>query len=274
MIRDRKGFTLVELIVVSVLGAVVLMSILQVLLTNQRTYTAQSAVVQAQQNSRMALEVLFNELREASPGDGDIVSMSSTHIELRLMRKFGIACEVEVGPIAPTATVPTVTVLDNSGLNFVVGDTVVVFSENQEATASDDVWLMAPVVDVDDTETCLGRPAIEMELDTAGGQWHANTTRVGAAVRSVETFRFFQSPWNGRHYLVRRGRDNFNWPLAGPIRPTGGLQFIYRDAMGNITSTPTDVRQIEVRIRTGGQVIGPTGETVSDSLDAWIYTRN
>jgi hypothetical protein len=44
--------------------------------------------------------------------------------------------------------------------------------------------------------------------------------------------------------------------------------------MGAITATPSDVRQIEVRIRTGVRVINSVGAYVADSLDAWIYTRN
>jgi hypothetical protein len=52
------------------------------------------------------------------------------------------------------------------------------------------------------------------------------------------------------------------------------MQFIYRDALGNVTATPTDVRQIEIRIRTGSEVTNSVGRMVSDSIDAWIYTRN
>ncbi|HUF75760.1 MAG TPA: prepilin-type N-terminal cleavage/methylation domain-containing protein, partial [Longimicrobiales bacterium] len=70
MTRDRRGFTLVELLVVVVLGSLVLMAALQVLITNQRTYAAQNAVITSQQSTRIALEVLVNELRELSPSGG------------------------------------------------------------------------------------------------------------------------------------------------------------------------------------------------------------
>ena len=55
MTRDRTGFTLIELIVVTVLGSLVVMSALTVLITNQRTYTAQSATISGQQSTRTAL---------------------------------------------------------------------------------------------------------------------------------------------------------------------------------------------------------------------------
>lgn len=63
-------------------------------------------------------------------------------------------------------------------------------------------------------------------------------------------------------------------PVAGPIASTNGVDFIYRDELGAITSTATDVRQIEVRVRTGSNVLNSLGETVRDSITAWIYTRN
>ena len=277
--RTRKGFTLVEITVVVVLGGLVLGALLQVLMTNQRTYTAQSAAVQGQQTSRMAIEVMFNELRELSPGDGDIRSMSPSVLDVRLMRKFGIACEVDVGPLA---LVKTVTVLDNTGDDFAANDTVFVFAENREATGSDDVWLVAPVTGVDTTVTCLGRPAIELQFPTLTTVFDTDSVRVGAPVRAYRNYTYqrvnLTIGTTSGTYLSRRDplvNSGFPWPIAGPLRPgTDGVQFIYRDAMGNITSTPTDVRQIEVRIRTGNRVMSGTGQMVSDSLSTWIYTRN
>ena len=276
MRRDRAGFTLVELTVVVVLGALVLGAVLQVLITNQRTYTVQSAAVQGQQSSRMAVEIMFNELRELSPGDGDILSMTPSSLHVRLMRRFGIACEVDLGP---SASPPRIRVLDNPGENFAQNDTVFIFAENRPATGTDDVWLRARVAeDVDSTVTCLGRPALDLELDTTGGVFASDSVYVGAPIRGYQVYRYQQAYWftTATPYLVRQD-DGIGtpWPIAGPLRPGGqGLRFIYRDALGNVTSTPTDVRQIEVRIRTGNRVMSSTGEMVSDSLDAWIHTRN
>jgi prepilin-type N-terminal cleavage/methylation domain-containing protein len=274
MTSDRKGFTIIELIVVSVLGALILMAILQVLMTNQRTYTAQTAVVQGQQSSRMALEVLFNELREASPGGGDIITMGSNSLTVRLMRKLGVVCDTDLGPLA---LIPKVTVLNNSGDAFEENDSVFVFAENRDATPTDDVWISTMVADTA-IVTCLGRPATELSFPTTDLPLFSDTVKVGAPVRSYEAFTFAAHPLLGETYLVRCDGEDctsaFPWPIAGPLRGTNGLQFIYRDAMGAITANPLDVRQIEVRIRTGDRVINSIGETVTDSLDAWIYTRN
>jgi prepilin-type N-terminal cleavage/methylation domain-containing protein len=270
MIRDRRGFTLIELLVVAVLGTLVLGAVLQVLITNQRTYTAQTAVVQGQQNSRMAFEMLFNELREASPGDGDIVSMSSTQITVRLMRKFGVVCATDLASLTPN-----VTVLDNTGDDFAAADSVVLFAENREATPNDDVWLRLEVDAADTTVTCLGRPGIEVGFDvTTLPMFVADSVRVGAPLRSFREYTFGTVNWNGKPYLGRSEDGGLMWPIAGPLRAANGMQFIYRDALGNVTATPTDVRQIEIRVRTGSEVTNSVGRMVSDSIDAWIYTRN
>lgn len=276
MIRNRGGFTLVELIVVSVLGAVVLAAALQVLITNQRTYTVQSATIEGQQASRMAIEVMFNELRELSPADGDILAMAPSSMRVRLMRRLGLACEVDVGPLALP---PTIRVLDNTGDDFEAGDTVLVFADNREATASDDDWLRAAIVSVDTTVTCLGgREAIDLQFTPGDTIFATDTVRVGAPVRGFEVYEYFIQDWLSAStpYLVRRDLGTLeSWPIAGPLRPgTQGVQFIYRDALGAITSTPMDVRQIELRIRTGNRVLTGAGDLVSDSLETWIYTRN
>ena len=64
MTSDRSGFTLVELLIVAVLGLIVVLSAGQILISNRQAYTAQTATVSGQQTTRMAVEVLFAELRE------------------------------------------------------------------------------------------------------------------------------------------------------------------------------------------------------------------
>ena len=93
--QRRAGFTLIELIVVTVLGSLVVASALQILIINQRTYTAQSARIQGQQANRAALDILTNELREISGAGGDIVTMTSDSVGIRSMRKFGLTCSVQ-----------------------------------------------------------------------------------------------------------------------------------------------------------------------------------
>ena len=91
---DRRGFTLVELIIVAVLGAVVVGSTYEIMLSSQRAYTVQTAQIQGQQTVRAGIAILFSELREMSRAEGDILTMGSDRIEVRAMRAFGLVCGV------------------------------------------------------------------------------------------------------------------------------------------------------------------------------------
>ena len=276
MRRDRRGFTLVELLVVTVLGALVLAAALQVLVTNQRTYSAQNAAITGQQSTRIALEVLFNELRQVSPAGGDILMMSGDSIRVRMMRKFSRACDVT----GLTGGTPTLIAVDIGPVDFAAGDSAFVFADNDERDDDDDAWVPANVTQVgtgvcpQDALLALPPPARILRFAGQGALFTADSVRIGAPIRSYTTVRFAMTTLLGEAYLGRGEGTGALTPVAGPLRPGVGLQFVYRDALGNVTSTPTDVRQIVVRIRSESNVLNSLGEMVSDSITAWVYTRN
>lgn len=273
MTRDRRGFTLIELLVVTVLGALVLMAALQVLVTNQRTYTAQNAAISGQQSTRMALEVLFNELRQVSPAGGDILMMSADSLRVRMMRKFSRACDVSV----LGGGNPRMIVLDPGPVDFATGDSVFIFADNDEKDDDDDTWISASVTQVG-LGVCtqdLLTPAIELRFNGQGALFDADSVRVGAPVRSFVPVSFgLTTPYYGDVYLGRGEGNAAVTPVAGPLRAGTGIEFVYRDALGAVTATPADVRQIVVRVRSGSNVLNSLGEPVTDSITAWVYTRN
>lgn len=269
--NDRRGFTLVELIVVAVLGSMIIGATLQVLIVNQRTYTAQAATISGQQSTRMALDVLFAELREASPAGGDLLAMASDSVRVRLMRKFGMVCETDY-PLPLTFKVVRLGIGTNA---FAANDSVFVFADNDPDISSDDRWIAAELGPVANA-TCPqdGSAASEIEFTGQSALFLADSVGIGAPVRSHLTYTFGTTTLLGDTYLARRDGHGTMTPIAGPILSTNGLEFVYRDAQGTVTSTAADVRQIEVIVRTGGEVMGPTGRMVRDSITAWIYTRN
>jgi prepilin-type N-terminal cleavage/methylation domain-containing protein len=271
MTRDRRGFTLVELLIVTVLGGIVLLAALQILITNQRTYTAQTAVISNQQNARLALEVLFNELREVSPAGGDILAMSSDSVRIRLMRKFSVVCEVW-----DHSGQPEYLVMNLPGRKFETNDSVFVFADNNEKDDDDDVWIQAQVTASDTTEACpqASEPATELTFNGQGALFTTDSVGIGGPVRSYQTFTFGLTNFAGDPYLGRRRGTGAMVPVVGPIRAGSGLALEYRDALGNVTGTPADVRQIVVTVRTGGSVMNSLDEMVQDSITMWVYTRN
>lgn len=277
MTGDRRGFTLIELIVVAVLGSLVLGAVLQVLITNQRTYTAQTATVSGQQSTRMALDVLFNELREASASGDDLIGMGRDSLRLRLMRKFGVTCSTGIASLQLTVLRET-NIFNMVGSNmFEVGDSVFVYADNNGNTEDDDVWIPATITAVDTAGvTCPqdGAPAATLTFLGQAAAFAADSVGIGAPIRSFKTYTFGDTILYGDVYFARREGSGPMIPVAGPLKATDGLDFTYRDAFGTVTAVDTDVRQIEVLVRTGSNVLDSRGEVVSDSITAWIYTRN
>lgn len=269
MRADRRGFTLVELIVVTVLGALIILAALQVLVTNQRTYTAQGAEIQGQQSLRAAMDVLWGELREVSAGGGDLLAMGPDSVRFRAMRKLGITCAVDT----LNSSNPWVVAI-RSGAWFEDQDSVFVFADNDADSENDDVWIPARITQVDTTETCQSLPAQRLTFQGQKSAFTADSVRVGAPLRSFVTYTYRVVDYGGETFLGRAVPNGGVIPLVGPLRDTAGVTFEYRDANGTVTTTATDVRQIVVTLRSGGEVINSVGGLVSDSISTWIYTRN
>lgn len=268
MNANRRGFTLVELIIVTVLGSLVLAAAMKVLVTNQHTYTAQTAQINAQESTRAALDVLFGELREISPQGGDLVAMNAHSVQVRSMRKFGVVCGLT------TSNPPDLEVV-KVGDWFDTGDSVFVFADNNTNIKSDDAWIDAHVTGVDSTlVTCGSSQAEWLAFSGQGARFTADSVRTGAEVRSFVYYTYGLVTTDGQTYLGRTDADGTAVPLVGPLQASDGVQFVYLDSIGNVTATSTEVRQIQVTVRTSSAVVNSVGQPVSDSITGTIYTRN
>lgn len=279
MSQRRLGFTLVELLLVVVLGSIVLGATLRILITNQRIFTASSATINGQQTTRMASEIMFGELREVSPTGGDILAMETTSLTVRVMRKFSIVCE----PWDRSGTAADFVVLDTlpGGLPVMAGsnvfaddDSVHVYADNDPNDDADDVWLPARIDQVG-TDTCPnGEAGRRLRFDSPQhDRFLTDSVGVGAPIRSFGEYTFTTVTYDGEPFLGRiEGTDTI--PFAGPLRATDGLEFIYRDGSGTVTAVAADVRQVEIKLRTGSEVLNSLGGFVTDSIDLWVYTRN
>jgi hypothetical protein len=246
---------------------VLIAATLQVMVTNQRTYTAQNAQIQGQQSLRAAMDILTQELREVSPGGLDIVQMSPVRMRIRAPRSFGLICH------DTTRNTPTFRVL-KVGNWIGATDSVVVFADNTGEVASDDQWITTAVTARDTTVTCGTSPAQRLTFANASA-FDTDSVSSGAEVRAFTHFvyRLFLYS-DGQYYLGRRPNPGTYSPLVGPLPYPDGVQFRYFDEDGNETSTPADVAQIEITVKTTSDVTDSTGRPVRDSVTVRVHTRN
>jgi prepilin-type N-terminal cleavage/methylation domain-containing protein len=268
----RRGFTLVELMVVVVLGSILVMATYQVLATNTRVYAVNNARVQGQQALRGGIDILSGELREISTRGGDLISMQDQSLTIRAQRPFGLACAVDYSVSPPEITAFRV------GPAFQAGDSVFVFHDNDPDRASDDEWFGGIVTSVDTTANCGGSPAQILSLPflaTTATASPPDSVRVGAPVRGFEIFTYGEVDVGGEPYLGRWSRLTPSPDiLVGPLVPSQGLGFRYLDSMGRVTTVDTLVAQIEMTIRYQSALRDFRSEPVSDSILVRVYPRN
>ena len=265
--RNTQGFTLIELMIVAVLGAVVVASTYQILLTSQQAYSMQSAQIEGQQTVRIALDILRNKLREISPSGGDILAMSSTALQVRAPVSFGLVCNVHSSGSPIT--------VKKMGNFFSNGDSVTVLADNNQMKASDDRILFGAITAIDTTTTCSGGDSAQSltvpELATA--QTAGDTVKAGVPVRAFTIHGYTFAPYRNAYYLVRLTSSDEPQALVGPLS-SNGITFSYLDSLGNATTDRRAVAQIEVTARAYSDVVERSGRPIADSLTTRIYLRN
>ncbi len=78
---NQRGFTLIELMVALALSFILVGAIYQAFISQQKAYTVQDQVAEAQQNARMAMNILLRDIRMAGHGmpDGGITINKTTY---------------------------------------------------------------------------------------------------------------------------------------------------------------------------------------------------
>jgi prepilin-type N-terminal cleavage/methylation domain-containing protein len=267
--RDsRLGMSLVEVLVVTVLGSLILLATYNVLITNQRTYTLNAANMQGQQTVRAGMDVLFSELREISAQGGDLLRMNDDSITIRVMRAAGIVCDTT----RPGASEQFRWGIVNLGDTIAVGDSVWVFAEHEPTVTSDDVWVRHRIQELHGAGTCGGYTTQRVRFTAPVV---ADTPTLGSLMRTYLTYTYGLGTYNGAPYLIRKLQPAGSAiPLVGPLMAGSGVGFEYLDADGNATTVSTDVRQIVVTLRTRHEARDAAGQQVMDSLKTRIFTRN
>ena len=290
MLSRRRGFTLVEVLITLVVLGFVMAALYRVLISNQRTYQAQSQRVDLQQNIRAAVAILPSELREIDASDNDILAMSSTSITIRAMRYLGVVCKTPVlgGIVSPVAvTIRRSPFWGARDIN-VTTDSLVIYYDGDPATRLDDDWAFARPSGVVNANCADGAPGrlITMSLGVGPGFSLPNVPgaiSVGAPLRGFETvtYQLYQPAGDTSYYIGMQAAGGTMQPLIGPVL-SNGFTLAYYDSTGVVTGNRSRVARIDfvVRARTAQPLRTETGTGLStlanavDSLSTSVALRN
>jgi prepilin-type N-terminal cleavage/methylation domain-containing protein len=246
---QRRGFTLVEVLIALVIMGIVTGAIYRMLNTNQRLALAQAEQVSLQSNVRTGSLVVPNELRELNTVVGgslqqnDIIApLADDGIEYRAMRGLGFVCQ------APAAGELRILKATWTGLRDPDGarDGVYLFDDKDVDEDGDDEWVQMDITGAADA-TCGGAPAFR--LTTA--DVIPASVKIYTPVRLYEVMELKLYSDAGEWWLGSRSKSagelNLQ-PVLGPLTEDGfGLEYL--DSNGNETAVKEDIKSIRVTVR-------------------------
>ena len=278
----RGGFTLPELVVALTLLGLISAGALGLLRQTRDAYRAESQGIDVRQNLRIAAAFLPAELRELDASDGDLVAITDTAITIRAPRQLAVACRTpgSSGPGgALTLTLRDAPLYGLRDFNPSI-DSLWVYSEANGDGADDGGWMLGSIASVAPDSCPDGRPGrrvTTMLRPTVGPVTPARVIPLGAPVLGFETvtYRLYRSTEDRRWYVGMKTATDLQ-PLLGPVT-SDGLAFAYFDSSGAVTTDPSRVSLIEVRVRARTvQPIRRAGrlEHQMDSLVTLVALRN
>lgn len=271
------GFTLVEMLIVTVLGALVMGSIYQMINIQDRTTRQQYAIVQNNQNARMALSVLTSDLKEISARDGDVTWADSTVLQFRALRKAGMACFVDPGG--------SYVDVQEMGDAFEQGDSVLVFTDGASAgSAADDAWSAAQLSGAGAT-VCASNPlGLTAPRRLTFGTPIAGLSS-GALVRSFVRTQYELVDDGEFGELHRTEGGDAAVPIIEGLATTaeGGVHMRFIDSTSTVIpyanlrqngARLSDIMRIEIKVRgKAGAQVTSNSNRFSDSLVTQVYVR-
>lgn len=280
MKTTREGFTFIELLMILLLGMILLGAVYDTMIKQEHAYGLMNAVAGTQHDARLGIDLLTSELRELSSGGGDLLMATGDSVRIRALRKFGLVC---------TKNKPgnKLTVARMGVGHLSVGDSILVYVDQDSLKAADDIWQRAYVSSVTSTTLCgttlginlaLLFPTSDMVEVMVGNALRYDSIFAGAPVRSFETLTYRTGTISGETWVQRVQSDTIT-PLIGPVPATNGFKVSYYDTLGTaLTAFPLSaadregVHRMRIEIRARRRA-GTPGTTYTDSLITDIYLR-
>jgi prepilin-type N-terminal cleavage/methylation domain-containing protein len=249
---NRRGFTLVEIMVALTMMLIVTGSVYRLMLSTQRLSRGQAERVTVQSNIRSGSLMVLSDLRELNtvtggPADqNDILAMAANDISYRAMRGMGIICQ------APAATQVRISRSSFTGYRdpAAARDSFYVFLEGDPDTETDDAWLPVAITGVSSSTACPGAwgPGITLTTPNTAALVGLAT---GTPLRFFEVMQVKLHQADGKSWLGARSvsAGEAVQPVLGPLADVDGFLLSYFTAAGVATADPTAVKSIRVTLR-------------------------
>lgn len=298
LIRPRRhGATLVELLVTTVVGGVVLTIITAICLRQQRVFMDLSDQTASLSQIRDAEAIMPIDLRTASSIAGDVREARDTSLELRAIVASAVVCDATSGGVVLAPAVPGAQTYGSSASGIAAGDTawVLLVSDSNETWRPYRIASTSPLgagacaargPKLDATARSASR--LQLGLDSLSPE-----VAIGAPARVTRPLRYSlyrgtDSSWylGQRDWNTATLRFNAIQPVSGPFLPpaAGGAVFHYLDSAGIDLSVPVpDTRRIaavRIELRSGTKLAPralasrPHQGPRVDSATLWILLRN
>ena len=290
----RRGFSLIELMVILALSAMVIGGLTSVLVRQQRFYRGTADLIETRSQIRQAAGIIPSDLRGVSTIGGDILEITDTSMVFWATIGQAVTCVGVPGTnvlVVPPQVLANNNTLASFTMTPTLGDTVWVYENGATDAAANDHWhaygiMAAPTPTTQMCATLVGGVDLSASrLSFVLSEALDNDVEIGNPVRFVRRTRYsLYRASDGGWYLgyCSPACGGAPQPIAGPFLPAGsgtsGVSFSYTDANGAATAVPANVAQVSVVVRgkTRGVVDmgGYKNTQVGDSLRFSVAIRN
>jgi prepilin-type N-terminal cleavage/methylation domain-containing protein len=253
---QRRGFTLVEVLLALLIMGTVTGAIYKLLNTNQRLAVAQAEQVTLQSNVRTGSLIVPSELRElntvtgGAPAQVDVTVADADGVTYRAARGLGLLCAV------PAAGQFKIASSSWTGIRppDLTRDDLYLFVDGNIDEDEDDTWLQMDITNVAFSATACGAGAPGWTLTVAGAI--PGGVVVNTPVRLFEVMRLQLTSVGGQWWLGARsisGGDAALTPVLGPLT-ANGFALQYFDSTGAVTADRSAIKSIRISVQ--GQTDG------------------
>jgi len=273
--RDRRGFTMIELIISFVIGLIVLGAVVQTMIVQGKGYRKQREQVDVRETTREAAALLSWDLRQAAVAGSPFAVLGANTVTIRSPRGLGTICGKHL-------LLPRYGLWKTAGnIQATVDDTALVYQIGKGA------WTKLKITNVG-TGAAMGvnacawpgarPPDIVVEFAVAQVT-DTSTIKVGAPFRNFRRVEYSEFQQNGRWWLGRKvgnaaGYEQLTGPLLAPA--SNGLAFTYYDTLGAVSGNANAIGSVAFTIRTESYKNATTGSTFvyqRDSLTTRVGVR-